>query len=659
MAEKTLSFKIDITGVSNEAAELAKIELQLKNIKKERAELMKQATSPNHIASSEETRRLAAYNKEIKEQETALKTLKRVVDTANDSLARKKALLIELVQKSDAASKSIRDAMAPAIKKLNDEIKAGEEARGQFSRSVGNYAGKIKEFFVEMATGGVVIAAAEKLLEGLKDAIASTTFGIDLMNNTMAVSKQLFYDIAINGKIDFQRMINASKIQQELNNLRVEEGFEMLKLSKINREEQAVREQSIDRTKTHAERLELLNKVVELESQKTEIKVGHLNKELEAKQKLFAQNNADEKLAMEILAIKTKINDAYAEEDAAMRSVQTQRAGFIQEEIDQRKKMYDAWMDEIEKTNKEEAEQAKKTQQEKFDNAIRLQIAGITVANEIDKKGQDETDELTKQIQQEQEQQNKWEIQAITEKVDGEIKVEKEGIDKSIDAQKKASEARLKSREAEEEAKMKIASSATDILNAIAGKNKALLMASLIADKALAIAEVIIQTQKANAAVRAWGALAGPPGMILAEAAVIKNRIASAYSIASIGVAAGVGLTGINSSGKYAKGGRIVSGVPINTGTVDDTLIAVNKSETVLTQRHIAALGGSGVMRRIGVPGYAEGGYIGQQAPVIPSSGPDFNSMVEAIRNIQIHLDINKVNSSQKEIQVITQPQRI
>ena len=39
MADKTLTFEIDITGVSNEANELAKIELQLKNIKKEKQEL--------------------------------------------------------------------------------------------------------------------------------------------------------------------------------------------------------------------------------------------------------------------------------------------------------------------------------------------------------------------------------------------------------------------------------------------------------------------------------------------------------------------------------------------------------------------------------------------------------------------------------------------
>jgi len=121
--------------------------------------------------------------------------------------------------------------------------------------------------------------------------------------------------------------------------------------------------------------------------------------------------------------------------------------------------------------------------------------------------------------------------------------------------QKVRAEAEIELNRATAESKMNIASGVADFLNAIAGKNKAIQYAALIADKALAIAEVIIQTQKANAALRAWGALGGPAGIILATAGIVKNNIASVIGIAAIGAAAAMGIAGISKSAKMAKGG--------------------------------------------------------------------------------------------------------
>ncbi len=172
MSEKQLSFSIAIDGISSENQELAKLELQLKAIKKERAELIKQASSPGHIASTEELQKLAAYNKEIGVQDAALKSLKRVVDSASDSLARKKALLIELTEKSNKATAAIAAGMAPAINKLNQEIKNGEQARGVFTRDVGHYGEAIKGVGLKLlafAGIGVGFDGAMKFIKGSFD----------------------------------------------------------------------------------------------------------------------------------------------------------------------------------------------------------------------------------------------------------------------------------------------------------------------------------------------------------------------------------------------------------------------------------------------------------------------------------------------------------
>jgi hypothetical protein len=121
-----------------------------------------------------------------------------------------------------------------------------------------------------------------------------------------------------------------------------------------------------------------------------------------------------------------------------------------------------------------------------------------------------------------------------------------------FDNEKQRNNEELKVKREHTEAKINLAKSASNILFMIAGKNKGLQKAALISDQAIAIAEVIIQTQKQNAATKAWGALAGPAGMALAAAAVIKNQIAMAINIAAIVAATAAGIAGI---GKYAKGG--------------------------------------------------------------------------------------------------------
>jgi len=209
--------------------------------------------------------------------------------------------------------------------------------------------------------------------------------------------------------------------------------------------------------------------------------------------------------------------------------------------------------------------------------------------------------------------------------------------------------------QANKDAKIRIAHAVTDVLAGIAGKNKALQKASLIADKALAIAEIIIQTKKANAAMTFYGSImAGPTlgGSIIAAKAInTLNNIAAGLSIAAIIAATATALS------SFAKGGKINRGIPVNTGTKDDTLIAVNKTETVLTQDHVTRLGGPGVMKSIGVPGYAQGGYIGQTSPDIHSSGFDINQLADLMNSIEVTLNLNKVDSGLKELGVINKTQ--
>jgi hypothetical protein len=149
MADKQISFEIKIEGISNEAIELEKLNLQFVNLTKEYKELQKAVNAPGHFASQDELRQLAAYSKAIGENKDRTKELTRVIDSAPDSLNRMRQNLIKLKDEYANASGVVREKMVPEIKKLNDEVSKSEQAIGVHQRNVGNYP-KI----TDIASGG-------------------------------------------------------------------------------------------------------------------------------------------------------------------------------------------------------------------------------------------------------------------------------------------------------------------------------------------------------------------------------------------------------------------------------------------------------------------------------------------------------------------------
>lgn len=622
MAEKTLSFKIEVQGVSNEAVTFEKIGIQIKNLNKELKELEKLAQKG--ISSRDNLNRMAEVRKELDKQKTAYKELGTSMGTAEGSITRMKAKLSTLKQEYYDGDAILRQKLLPSISKLTTDISKAEKAIGVHSRGVGDYKGNIIAAGKELVGFTSLTALAVAAVGKLKDAFASTDAGIKFFRQLKEGAKSFFQ--AVLGNVSGAGLDNistATNAAAELEKIRLRDRGELVKVAQMETEVKLLRLKATTANDL-VKQLAILEQADKKEDEIIKYKAENLKDNIFWLQQLWTATK-DASVADEVYAKKAELARLEGEKNIRIQSgIINTREKIAKQQEEQNKKIIEG--------QEKLQEEVDKSNEEIKDNKLKNWI-------EADTEGQKFIDKEIARMEKES-----AEAKRIEEEKTEELK--------------KQAEYRKRIAEEEQEAKMRIASSATDILNAIAGKNKALLMASLIADKALAIAEVIIQTQKANAATRAWGALAGPGGMILAEAAIIKNRIAAAVSVASIGVAAGVGLAGLNSA-KYATGGKIRSGVPINTGTVDDTLIAVNKSETVLTQRHVAALGGSGVMRRIGVPGYADGGYIGQQAPVIPSMGFDYQAMARLMNSIEVKLDINKVNSAQNEIRVITETQRI
>lgn len=128
------------------------------------------------------------------------------------------------------------------------------------------------------------------------------------------------------------------------------------------------------------------------------------------------------------------------------------------------------------------------------------------------------------------------------------------------------------------------------------------------------------------AAISAYKSVVGIPfvGPFLA---VIAAAAATAFGIKQI--------SEINSVKGYASGGLIRSnfGTPIHRSNGDNILATVKTGEVILNERHQKALGGASTFARIGVPGFADSGFV--------SAGPETRTISNQINSQNILGQIN------------------
>jgi hypothetical protein len=89
-------------------------------------------------------------------------------------------------------------------------------------------------------------------------------------------------------------------------------------------------------------------------------------------------------------------------------------------------------------------------------------------------------------------------------------------------------------------------------------------------------------------------------------------------------------------------------GIPIRRKNGDNLLATIKTGEVILNQRQQNALGGSNTFKRIGVPGFANGGMI------TPDSAIDSSiNLTEALRGLQLVVSATEITEVQNRLRVI------
>lgn len=169
--------------------------------------------------------------------------------------------------------------------------------------------------------------------------------------------------------------------------------------------------------------------------------------------------------------------------------------------------------------------------------------------------------------------------------------------------------------------------------------------------KVLAIASTLISTYAA--AQQAYEALsfAGPVASAVAASIAVLQGLKRVREIENVQVpkfADGGLVEGFANGG--LSGTRIGAGMgmPIRRSNGDNLLATIKTGEVILNQRQQAALGGSNTFRRIGVPGFANGGMVTPDASIDSSI-----NIVEALRGLQLVVSATEITEVQNRLRVI------
>ncbi|MEA3451202.1 MAG: hypothetical protein U9Q83_04785, partial [Bacteroidota bacterium] len=100
---------------------------------------------------------------------------------------------------------------------------------------------------------------------------------------------------------------------------------------------------------------------------------------------------------------------------------------------------------------------------------------------------------------------------------------------------------------------------------------------------------------------------------------------------------------------KFAAGGIVPSGQETMNG-YDNTLIAAHPGEVVLTEQQQSALGGSDTFRRIGVPGFADGGVVPPQQSLITSG--EIAALMNNVKVINVATETTDVSTKVNNLQM-------
>lgn len=211
----------------------------------------------------------------------------------------------------------------------------------------------VMDSFAGMAAKAVTAAAAIKLV---KDAVLATEAGLRAFNIVGQVTKQLMYDIVNGVGLNMSNIQGAISAAKEMDNLRIKQRTDMVAAARYQRAYNELYFAAVDRTKTHEERLKLLDKAMLAHNKMIDIEVEDVKEEIKITEGLLKLRPQDTKLLDQYTQALVKLEQVEGRRASETKRIEMQRTGFIQEEIEKQLKWRQDLHDALQQLADEEIE---------------------------------------------------------------------------------------------------------------------------------------------------------------------------------------------------------------------------------------------------------------------------------------------------------------
>lgn len=304
------------------------------------------------------------YVRNVKEAQKAQQDLHK---TVRENTRREKGLIEDI---EDELGK-LRDARRKAfsiedIEKYNRKIKEAEKDLQEYNQAGLKAQKTTDSLSTSIGKWALSLGGAAMLLGKLKEAFKQTVQGMNLFNQVAAITKQALHDIASGAGLSIASLRNAAIAQKELNNLRLKQYQDNLKISKLDADFQEKYLASMDRTLEATERMAAVDEAIAKSREKNKVALEEINEELRIYLKLQKANPTNEEYIKRVFELAMQREDVRRQAALEIKRLTGTRSGIEKEEEDkilaERKKMIDAWHKEIEEGNKKSLEIQKQFQ---------------------------------------------------------------------------------------------------------------------------------------------------------------------------------------------------------------------------------------------------------------------------------------------------------
>jgi hypothetical protein len=270
------------------------------------------------------------YVNKMKQSQTETQ---KVYDTATKGGKQEKGILTEIEEKLTSLQKKRKDAFSyEEIAKYNQKIQEAKMHLDEYEKAGLKTQKTTETLSSTISKWALGLGAASIVLGKLKEALLSTTAGMNAFNIVGAVTKQIFYDIVTSASISIPKIQAAIAIQRQLNDLRLKELADSREIAKAEREFQELYAKSVDQTLSKADRLIIIDKAIAEHNKSIDKKLENAKELLIATTALANLNKADEKAVAEGYRLLNEIDALEALRVSGMKRLIRTRTEIIDNE---------------------------------------------------------------------------------------------------------------------------------------------------------------------------------------------------------------------------------------------------------------------------------------------------------------------------------------